>query len=403
MTLTVQEGLSRGARVRAWVTALAVLGVLSAGCGVVGNAGAEEAIRVTPGDGSKDVRADAPLKVSVREGRLQRVRVARKGGAGGRPLPGVFSSDRRVWRPAGSAARRLVLAGKYSVDAVARDGSGRRTARHTTFTTHVPRHRFIGFFTPEQESTVGTGMIVSLDFSRPVTHRAAVERAVRVSADPPVEVAPHWFGNHRLDFRPEDYWAPGTRVTLRLRLRDVQGAPGVYGSQRKTVHFTVGRDQRSVVDARRHLMTVRRGGAVVEKVPVTAGTGENPTYTGHMVISEKHRETRMDGSTVGFGGEYDIADVPHAMRLTSSGTFLHGNYWTKKSVFGAQNVSHGCIGLRDKKGGSGKSPAGTFFRNSLIGDVVTVKGSGERTVSPDNGLGGWNMSWSAWKAGSALN
>ena len=37
--------------------------------------------------------------------------------------------------------------------------------------------------------------------------------------------------------------------------------------------------------------------------------------------------TRMNSQTVGFGGEYDIPDVPHAMKLTDSGTFLHGNYW----------------------------------------------------------------------------
>ena len=46
-----------------------------------------------------------------------------------------------------------------------------------------------------------------------------------------------------------------------------------------------------------------------------------------MVISEKLKVTRMNGDTVGFGGEYDIKDVPHAMRLTDSGTFIHGNYW----------------------------------------------------------------------------
>ena len=46
-----------------------------------------------------------------------------------------------------------------------------------------------------------------------------------------------------------------------------------------------------------------------------------------MVISEKSEVTRMNGATVGFGGEYDIKDVPHAMRLADSGTFVHGNYW----------------------------------------------------------------------------
>ena len=73
-----------------------------------------------------------------------------------------------------------------------------------------------------------------------------------------------------------------------------------------------------------------------------------------MVISEKFKETRMNGSTVGFKkndgkGEYDIQDVPHAMRLSDSGTFIHGNYWGK-GVFGKANTSHGCVGLEDAKG-----------------------------------------------------
>jgi len=391
-------------RTRTRAGALGALCLLAAstGCGVEGNVRAAQVIRVTPGDGSKDVRAHDPLEVRAPDGRLQRVRVARKGGAAGAPLRGRISADGREWRPV-PADRRLALESRYTVDAVALDGNGRRTARHTTFTTHVPEHRFIGFFTPEQGQTVGTGMIVSMNFSRAISQRAAVERAITVRSDPPVRIAAHWFGARRLDFRPRDYWTPGTRVTLTLRLRDVRGARGAYGSQRKTVHFTVGRDQRSVVDVRRHTMTVRRGGRVVEHVPVTAGDERNPTYDGTMVISEKHDETRMDSRTVGFGGEYDIADVPHAMRLTDSGTFLHGNYWAKKGTFGHENVSHGCVGLRDEKGGSGHSPAGRFFRSSLVGDPVTVEGSGDRTVSPDNGLGGWNMPWSEWKAGSALN
>ncbi|NBM14576.1 hypothetical protein GUY61_02530 [Streptomyces sp. GC420] len=39
--------------------------------------------------------------------------------------------------------------------------------------------------------------------------------------------------------------------------------------------------------------------------------------------------------------------------------------------------------------------------NSLVGDVVVVKNSGDGTIAADNGLNGWNMPWSEWKAGSA--
>ncbi len=67
-------------------------------------------------------------------------------------------------------------------------------------------------------------------------------------------------------------------------------------------------------------------------------------------------------------------------------------------MFGSDNVSHGCVGLRDVKGGSPDTPAGWFFDRSLIGDVVEVVNSKDRTVAPDNGLGGWNMNWKEWKA-----
>jgi lipoprotein-anchoring transpeptidase ErfK/SrfK len=126
-----------------------------------------------------------------------------------------------------------------------------------------------------------------------------------------------------------------------------------------------------------------------------------------MVISEKFKETRMNGATVGFTdadgkGEYDIKDVPHAMRLSSSGTFIHGNYWGARSVFGSANTSHGCVGLADVKGaGDANQPAAWFYNNSMVGDVVIVKNSPDRTITPDNGLNGWNMSWADWQAGSA--
>ncbi|MEU0308541.1 L,D-transpeptidase, partial [Streptomyces cyaneofuscatus] len=64
--------------------------------------------------------------------------------------------------------------------------------------------------------------------------------------------------------------------------------------------------------------------------------------------------------------------------------------------------SHGCIGLRDAKGGSATTPGGWFFDRTLIGDVVEVVNSKDRKVAPDNGLSGWNMGWKKWKAGSAL-
>nr|WSX76639.1 Ig-like domain-containing protein [Streptomyces sp. NBC_00899] len=352
-------------------------------------------IALAPGDGAKDVPADGSLAVTVRQGSLTQV-IAQS--ADGTPVAGTLSADRRSWRPAG----KLALATQYTVDALAVDPQGRAAAEHAVFTTVVPQHTVIGFFTPEDGATVGDGMIVTLRFSRPVADRAAVERGVTVGAEPATTVVGHWFGDQRLDLRPAGYWSPGTRVTLRLRLRDVEAAPGVYGTQSKDVHFTVGRDQRSTVDAATHTMTVRRDGRVVRSLDVSAGAPDHTTYNGVMVIAEKFAVTRMDSRTVGFGGEYDIPDVPHAMRLTRSGTFVHGNYWSEPGVFGRTNVSHGCIGLLDTKGGSADTPAGWFFTHSLVGDPIRVVNSHDTTVAPDNGMSGWNLSWQQWTAGSAL-
>ncbi|MEV0259112.1 Ig-like domain-containing protein [Streptomyces sp. NPDC050732] len=352
-----------------------------------------DAIRVSPGDNSKGVEPDERIEVEVPSGRLESVKVVRTQDAQKFDVPGRIDQDGMTWRPLDDGP--LALAATYQIDAVALDGHGRRSARHTTFRTYVPDERFTGYVAPENRSTVGTGMIVSLEFNREIENRAAVQRAIHVTARPAVDIRPHWFGKTRVDFRPEKYWKPGTKVTVGLHLRDVEAAPGVYGLQDKTFTFTVGRHQHSLVDAAEHTMEVRRDGELLSTVPITAGAPKTTTYNGKMVVTEMLEVTRMNSRTVGFGGEYDIPDVPHAIRLTTSGTFLHGNYWAPDAP-GNTNVSHGCVGLRDVKGGSSSTPAGWFFDRTLIGDVVEVVNSDDKKVAPDNGLGGWNMEWKDW-------
>ncbi|MER5354756.1 Ig-like domain-containing protein [Kitasatospora sp. NPDC002551] len=351
-----------------------------------------------PADDTQNLPPEGPVGVTVAQGRLVSVRLADTRGG---EVPGTLSPDGASWTPNGT----LPPATAFTLDAVAEDDQGQRAVQHTDFSTMPPAHTFVAFFTPEDGSTVGVGMPVSLRFSRPITDRAVVERAIAVTADPPVEVAAHWFGGQRLDFRPRDYWAPGTRVTVALRLKDVQGAPGEFGTQSKDVRFTIGRAQVSTVDLDAHTLTVRagQGGKAVRTLKVSGGDARHTTYRGVLVVSEKYKVTRMNSQTVGMGDEYDIKDVPHAMRLTNSGTFVHGNYWASPSVFGTANTSHGCIGLADVKGGSsGETPAGWLFEHTLPGDVFEVKAATGDVVPPNNGLNGWNLSWAQWVAGSAF-
>ncbi|MET8475258.1 Ig-like domain-containing protein [Streptomyces sp. NPDC006422] len=347
-------------------------------------------VKVAPKDGADDVATSGELEVTADKGKLTEVKVA---DTKGNEVPGSITGGGASWKP----AHHLAASTEYKVHAVAKDTAGRESAKDSTFTTLTPKNTFIGTFTPEDGSKVGVGMPFSVRFSRGITHPEDVEKAISVKAEPSVPIEGHWFGNDRLDFRPEEYWAKGTKVTVRMNLDGVEGRPGVYGKQVRTVKFTVGRSQISTVDAKTHMMTVKRDGKTIKKIPITTGKPGYETWNGKMVISERLRVTRMNGETVGYGGEYDIKDVPHAQRLTDSGTFIHGNYWGG-GTFGNVNSSHGCVGLRDVRGGYDKKiPAAWFFDQSMTGDVVVVKNSHDRTVDPANGLNGWNMSWADWK------
>jgi lipoprotein-anchoring transpeptidase ErfK/SrfK len=297
------------------------------------------------------------------------------------------------------AATLLATAGGV---AAAQVGSGdAQMSQSAANASSAPNNTFIGYFNVDPGATYGVGEEVSLSFNHPITNKKAVEDALTVTSNPSVPVVPHWFGNQRLDFRPQHYWAPGTRVTLHLRLRGVEGAPGRYGVQSKDVSFSIGRNQIDYVDAATHMMRVTQNSRTIRTIPITAGQPGKTTWNGAMVISEKYLKIRMNGDTVGFKGQYDIPDVPHAMRLTASGTFIHGNYWSDSSVFGHTNVSHGCVSMHDVKGGSDpNTPAAWFYSHSLIGDVVVVSHSPDKTVRPDNGFNGWNMPWSQWVAAS---
>ncbi|MET7927845.1 Ig-like domain-containing protein [Streptomyces sp. NPDC005349] len=355
------------------------------------NKPSQAVVTIAPKDGADGVATSGDLRITADKGKLTEVKVA---DTKGNLVEGKIVDGGAGWTP----AHHLAASTKYKVHAVAKDSEGRASAKDVAFTTLVPKNTFVGQFTPEDGSKVGVGMPFSVHFTRGITHPEDVEKAIEIKTEPSVPVEGHWFGNDRLDFRPEKYWAAGTKVTVRLNLDGVEGRPGVYGKQAKTVKFTIGRSQVSTVDAKTHMMTVKRDGKTIKKVPITTGKPGYSTWNGQMVISEKLTVTRMNGETVGYGGEYDIKDVPHAMRLTTSGTFIHGNYWGG-GAFGNYNASHGCVGLRDVRGGyDSKVPAAWFFNSSMIGDVVEVKNSQDRTVAPDNGFNGWNMSWEKWKA-----
>ncbi|MEU9127032.1 Ig-like domain-containing protein [Kitasatospora sp. NPDC048540] len=407
---SIRTGLAAGALSGALV-------LLATGCGSGGDTGSSSAARLAPGaspagtpapatpakptvssaavtiepaDGATGVKPAGALKVGVSGGKLTTVAVT---GPDGKEVPGAVAADGLSWVPSGN----LAVSAQYRVAAKAVDAAGLETTAQSGFTTLTPAKDAGAHDNISDGGTYGVGMIVSLTFDRPVKDKAAVEKGVGFETSDGTVVKGHWFGSQRVDFRPAEYWKAGTTVAVHYRLKSVEVAPGVYGGVDRDEPFTIGRSQITTADVATHRMQVVRDGQAVDEVPFTAGKAGFDTWNGTMVVEDKAETTRMSSqgvAGVGSGEEYDISDVPHAMRLTDSGTYVHGNYWS--SAFGSYNASHGCIGLADAKGGSASSRAGKFYDSSLIGDVVTVVNSKGEQVAADNGLSGWNLSWNNW-------
>ena len=112
---------------------------------------------------------------------------------------------------------------------------------------------------------------------------------------------------------------------------------------------------------------------------------------------EKSESRRMNSETVGIAAgsadSYDIDNVQWAMRLTSSGEFIHAAPWSVGSQ-GVANVSHGCTGMST-------ADAAWLYSHARRGDVVEYVGT-DRPMTVENGWGDWNVPFREYRAGSAL-
>jgi lipoprotein-anchoring transpeptidase ErfK/SrfK len=249
---------------------------------------------------------------------------------------------------------------------------------------------------------VGVGMPVIVTFASAVTskaRRAEVEKRVAVTTVPVQAGAWGWADDRQLEWRPEKYWIPGTKVTVSATLHGVQTGMGKWVREDGGTSFTVGPSMVSSVDIRAHKLTVRRNGKVIRTFLVSAGKPGPLTETrsGIKVIIERNAVVVMDSATVGIPkgrpGYYKM-NVKWTLRVTSTGEYLHSAPWSV-AVQGFQNVSHGCTNM---------SPADAewMFRNSRMGDVVSFTGS-SRTFEPSEGIGVWVYDFAAWQARSAIS
>jgi lipoprotein-anchoring transpeptidase ErfK/SrfK len=346
-------------------------------------------IDVTPASASVDVPVDQPVTVTAAAGKLTAVTLTDQKD---RTVAGAMSADGASW----TSTDPLRIADHYRLVAAAVDSDGVTAERSAFFATVAPRKVLETSISPLGGQSVGVGMPIIVRFNTTVRDRAAVEAALTVTSSKPAEGAWSWVSDTEVHYRPKEFWPAYSDVKLDVNLKNVDAGRGVWGMANRTVKFHTGSSMVSVVDVDRHTLTVYRNGKKTRVIPVTTGKAEFLTRNGIKVILEKHTMKIMDSTTVGIpksSPEYYRLEVPYAMRVTWSGEFVHAAPWSTGDQ-GRDNVSHGCVGMS-------MSNAIWLFNQSTVGDIVKVVGS-SRPLEPGNGYTDWNVSWSDWLAGSAL-
>ncbi len=348
-------------------------------------------VRTRPAAKATDVALETPITVTSRRGTLTRVRVTSPEG----PVAGELGDGSSAWRSTG----RLQPGTTYTVRAVAENADGEVRRTSSTFRTAdlTLDDQTYPSVAPLAGETVGIGMPVVVTFDVPVTDHAAFERHMTVTSTPAQKGSWYWMSDREVHWRPDRYWKAGSDVHVDLDLDSIPAGDGVYGQLSRRIDFRIGDAHVYKVDAQTHQMQVFSNGTLLRTLPITTGKPGFTTRSGVKVIMEKHREKRMNSETVGIAEDnpeyYDIDDVEYAMRLTSSGEFIHAAPWSVGSQ-GRANVSHGCTGMSTDN-------ARWLYEMTVRGDVVEYTGT-DRPMTLTNGYGDWNLSAAVYHEGSAL-
>jgi len=254
----------------------------------------------------------------------------------------------------------------------------------------------------EQKNQVrGVGTMMTLRFSAPVKYRAAVQAALHLYSTKSFgEGAWAWRDATTLQFRPfERFWPGHSKITVRALLgnvvmaRTASGAPMV--GLDTTASWSTGHSLIASINAKTDRMIVRIDNKVVRTFGVSLGKPGFTTRSGIKVTAEKYLIRNMTSQGIGVTNPNDQFDVnaPFAVRITTSGEFVHGAPWAMYRI-GKWNGSHGCTNLA-------LWDAHWFYNTEIPGDVVVTSGT-DRPMEYWNGEGGpWNIPWKQWVAMSA--
>jgi lipoprotein-anchoring transpeptidase ErfK/SrfK len=357
---------------------------------VTESATAPISLALTPATGKKDVPVSAEIGLKISGGKVSTVTLT---DSKGRTVSGALREDGSAWVP----RKPLKTRQRYAASVVATAADGSTKTATTSFTTMgAPAHRTGTGLYLFDDHTYGVAMPVVAEFSPGIkkADRAAVQKRMFVQTSPAQPGVWSWTASGTQAFyRGPRFWQPGTKLTVRIAVGGLPTGGGRYGDRDRSATAKIGRSFVMKVDNATKKMTVVEAGKVVRTMPVSLGKPSTPSSSGTMVVMDKAVQTVFD-TTAELGPVNGYrTEIEFAQRLTWSGQYIHSAPWSTGAQ-GHRNVSHGCVNVSP-------SNARWLFGKTLIGDPVTVKGTGDK-LDYGNGWTAWDLSWKDFIKGSAL-
>ncbi|MFE5702924.1 Ig-like domain-containing protein [Rhodococcus koreensis] len=339
-------------------------------------------------DGAVGFSPGQPVTVTVADGTLAKVTMLNPEGE---PVDGAIAPDGLSW----VNTEPLGYDKEYRLEVEA-NGLGGGTVSTSEFTTSAPGNVTKPYVMPSEGDVVGIGQPIAVQFDENIPDRKSAESAITVTTNPPVEGAFYWVNNREVRWRPQNYWAPGTAVDVKVAVYGRDLGDGLFGQEDVHTAFTIGDAVIATADDNTKQVTFERNGEVIMTMPTSMGKDDTPTDNGVYIIGDRFANLVMDSSTYGVpvnSPQGYKTPVDWATRMSYSGIFFHSAPWSVGQQ-GYSNASHGCLNLSP-------SNAKWVYDNTKRGDIVVVKNTLGGTLSGTDGLGDWNIPWDVWKAGNA--
>lgn len=361
-------------------------------------------LELTPADGATDVAVVDGVSATVADGTITGAVLTNDAG---KVIDGTLSPDRTAWTPAVTLGygRDYTLAVTYEGAAGGAKTEKRSFSMVAPQSVLTPSLVSAGGVALESGREYGVGIIVGARFDQPVADRDAVEEHLRVSTEPAVEGNWFWLDDSTAHWRPEEYYAPGTKVSVELETEGRNLGGGQYGGESAEVDFRIGTRRVAIADDVTKTVTVYHDQKPVRVMNTSMGQGGWATYGGTSMhfwtqpgtytVFGKEPSVIMDSSSYGlpvddpFGYRETILS---AVRISTNGIYLHrldDTTWAQ----GNTNVSHGCLNLNAQD-------SAWYFDQAVAGDVVEVRNTGGPELEVWKG-GDWSVPWSTWQQGSA--